>query len=542
MLILPASPGRYGGLRAANSYGRVDRSRLPSGYFLYSDFSGQAIQEQYSERAITVTGTAPFGSSLGGVGINWAAGGATSRANYATFAIPAQFTMEALVQIGTVQNENILSFVNNGGSDSSTFERQIAFRSTGVFHFYVFTGGINIITGTATAVAGDIVHVAATYDGTTYRLYVNGALDASSALGAAFGGYTNPSLTAGYQNVATGGGGSTTNQSTHTLLLAAMADRALDASEIWRRAERPRGSAARLFFTFGAGSAGVTVSLTGIASTFSAGTLIANHDSPLTGAAITGSAGTVVPQHTSAISGSAGTLSAGTVAPASSLALSGSAATASAGTLTAARSLALTGQAITSAAGTLAIGLSLAISGQAITSGIGTVSIGSDVAVALTGLAITSATGTVTPGLSVAIAGSAMTLSAGSLAYSARFTLAGISTASASGSVGISGGGSTVDAALTGLSMTVSPGNVRVTGGTKWVPQAARAVAIATAVGNTLPPPPRLTGDAKTDIQAQGQWLATLYDQLVKVNNVFGRINDHETRIATLEASNDNTH
>lgn len=522
MLILPASPGRYGGLRAANSYGRVNRSRLPSGYFLYSDFSGQAIQEQYSERAITVTGAAPFGSSLGGVGVNWAAGGATSRANYSTFAIPPQFTMEALVRIGTVQDENILAFINQNGTDASIFDRQLALRASGVFSFVVFTGTIDFTTGATAFPSGAVVHVAATYDGTTYRLYVNGVLDGTGTYGAAYGGFTNPAFSIGFQQTATGGGGGPFNQSTHTLLLAAMADRALDAGEIWRRAERPRGNAARLFFTFGAGSAGVTVSLTGIGSTFSAGTLIANRSLPLTGSAITGGAGTLTANRSLPITGAASTLSAGTVTPGMSFALSG--------------------QALSSAAGTVATSRVLAITGQAITSGIGTVSIGSDVAVALTGLAITSASGTVTPGLSVAIAGSAMTLSAGSLAYSARFTLVGIGTASASGSVGVSGGATGVDAALTGIQMRVLPGNVKVTGGTRWSPSQPAAVVPPSMVGNTLQPPPRLTGNAEMDTRAIQQWLSTLYDKLIKEANALGRLADHEQRLAAIEAAaNDNS-
>lgn len=256
----------------------------------------------------------------------------------------------------------------------------------------------------------------------------------------------------------------------------------------------------RLFFAFKAGTGAVSVTLTGIGSTFSAGTLLPTRSLPITGAAATASAGTVAP----------------------------------------ARTLPLSGQALSSAAGTVATSRVLSITGQAITSGIGTVSVGSNVSVSLTGIVMTAAAGTTTAGHTVAITGAAMTLSAGSVAYSAAFSLVGIATTGSTGTVSAPTGDQTFG--LTGLSMTVSPGNVRVTGGTKWVPQAARAVAIATAAGNTLPPPPRLTGDAKTDIQAQGQWLATLYDQLVKVNNVFGRINDHETRIAVLEASNDNTH
>ena len=59
-------------------------------------------------------------------------------------------------------------------------------------------------------------------------------------------------------------------------------------------------------------------------------------------------------------------------------------------------------------------------------------------------------------------------------------------------------------------------------------------------VGNTLQPPPRLVGDPAADNRAIQQWLQTLYDHVIKRDNVLGRIADHENRIASLEASNDN--
>ena len=215
-----------------------NKAALPGGYFLYSAFGVSRLVDQAAYRILTPSGTVPFGPSKRGLGVNWSGGGATSHGNYATFAIPAQFTMEALIQVGTVQNENVLCFVNNNGLDTGTFERQIAFRSTGVFSFYVFTGAVSIISGATVFASGSIVHVAATYDGTTYRLYVNGALDASSALGAGYGGYTSPALTVGFQSVADGGSG-TSNQSTHVLLLSAMASRAASAGEIAMRAAYP---------------------------------------------------------------------------------------------------------------------------------------------------------------------------------------------------------------------------------------------------------------------------------------------------------------
>lgn len=193
----------------------------------------------------------------------------------------------------------------------------------------------------------------------------------------------------------------------------------------------------------------------------------------------------------------------------------------------------LSGISLTASAGSVEEGISVAATGSAATSAAGTPT--SAIASALAGSAGTASAGTATSGIGMSLAGEALTVSAGSLAYSIGFTLTGISSATAGGTISSSGGDTETERALTGISMSALPGNVRVTGGTRWVPQEARAATVATSAGNTMPPPPRLTGDAQTDIRAQQQYLQTFYDQFVKVNNVLGRINDHETRIAALE-------
>lgn len=199
-------------------------------------------------------------------------------------------------------------------------------------------------------------------------------------------------------------------------------------------------------------------------------------------------------------------------------------------------SVSLTGIAATASAGSVSYGLGASASGSGTTGSAG--SVGPTLGMAASGSAATAAAGTATSAIGLAVTGAAMTVSAGALAYTIGFILTGAASTASGGTLAADNGA--VTRSLTGIQMSAVPGNVRVTGGTRWVPQEARAVTLPTAVGNTLPPPPRLTGDAQADIRAQGQWLATLYDQMVKVNNVFGRINDHETRIAALEATNDN--
>lgn len=243
------------------------RSLLPPGYVLWSDFGSTAIEESAERRAVATSGTVPFGGTAFGVGLDWSAASSTAYLQYPTFAIPALFTMEALFRVGTVQGENVLTYVNNDGADPNTFDRQIVFQSDGRVSFYVYIGGALWITSTSTAASGDIVHIAVTYDGTTYRLYWNGLLEASTAAGAAYGGYTNPVLRAGYsrQNPSGTGFGAFVLP-THTTLLLGLAERALDAGEVFARATRPWAPLVAPRGKFGSGSTVYALTATGIAT------------------------------------------------------------------------------------------------------------------------------------------------------------------------------------------------------------------------------------------------------------------------------------
>ena len=199
-------------------------------------------------------------------------------------------------------------------------------------------------------------------------------------------------------------------------------------------------------------------------------------------------------------------------------------------------SVSLTGVAMTASAGEVGAGLAVDAVGAAATATGGTV--GPGIGVAASGSAATASAGTPTSAIAMSASGVSMTVSAGSLTYSLAFTLTGVASTSASGTLAADKG--SVGRTLTGISMTALPGNVRVTGGTRWRPGAAQAVVPPSMVGNTLQPPPRLVGDPAADNRAIQQWLQTLYDHVIKRDNVLGRIADHENRIASLEASNDN--
>ena len=200
-------------------------------------------------------------------------------------------------------------------------------------------------------------------------------------------------------------------------------------------------------------------------------------------------------------------------------------------------SVSLTGIGLTSSSGTIASAIEYVASGSAATASSG--SVAPALGLSAAGSAATASAGTPVSAIGVAVTGSAMTVSAGSLAYSIGFTLTGVSSATAGGTLAPSGGDTETERALTGISMSALPGNVRVTGGTRWRPSEAQAVTPPSMVGNTLQPPPRLVGDPASDNRAIQQWLQTLYDHVIKRDNVLGRIADHETRIAAIEATDD---
>lgn len=52
---------------------------------------------------------------------------------------------------------------------------------------------------------------------------------------------------------------------------------------------------------------------------------------------------------------------------------------------------------------------------------------------------------------------------------------------------------------------------------------------------NTILPPPRLSGDNTKDIAALQRYAMDLYNAFVLINNVLGKLADHEARIAALE-------
>jgi hypothetical protein len=120
------------------------------------------------------------------------AGGKTAGgAEYASVSYGAQpptvWSMEALVYLKTTTSGFICGWNQSSDGSNVTFDRQLYVTDFGAFGAHLYDGFSKTATG-GTAVAGSLVHICATSDGTLLLLYVNGALVATTVV--SNGGFT----------------------------------------------------------------------------------------------------------------------------------------------------------------------------------------------------------------------------------------------------------------------------------------------------------------------------------------------------------------
>lgn len=132
-----------------------------------------------------------------------------------------------------------------------------------------------------------------------------------------------------------------------------------------------------LTWTESAPTNNVTVAISGVSASASAGNVTPSTTVPVTGTAATSSVGTVAPATAVPVTGVVGAGAAGTVTPGASVAASGVAGTAASGTVAPSTTVGATGVSATTAVGTV------------------TVSTGANVTVAITGVSATASVGTV---------------------------------------------------------------------------------------------------------------------------------------------------
>lgn len=158
--------------------------------------------------------------------------------------------------------------------------------------------------------------------------------------------------------------------------------------------------ARNLSSTAAAVSLDVTVALTGISGTFTAGSIIPSSTVPLVGATGTFTAGALTPSASIPLGGQSGTFTAGSLTPSMSVPLVGQTGTFTTGTITTGSdvTVALTGLSATFTPGSLVPSIDVPLTGSTATFTPGTISVvGGDVTVALTGITATFTQGQLVP-------------------------------------------------------------------------------------------------------------------------------------------------
>ncbi len=197
---------------------------------------------------------------------------------------------------------------------------------------------------------------------------------------------------------------------------------------------------------------------------FSSGNTPANFDVRISddGGATWGSWATQSVGVTVALTGLAATASAGTAGNTHAITPTGQAVTASAGTLTRALSITLTGSAVTASAGSIVAAVAAALNGLGLSIAQGTISVsaGGNVTVGLTGLGATAAQGAMVPSIVATLSGVSSTSAQGSVALGKAFTIAGLQVAASQGSLALSAA-----LQLVGSALTIAQGSISVTAG-----------------------------------------------------------------------------
>jgi hypothetical protein len=272
--------------------------------------------------------------------------------------------------------------------------------------------------------------------------------------------------TAGTTGYASFGYGRTTNESVDGLM--AMGFIAADAMPLaflsdW--ATDPWGpfrywDEAKVVYAKAGGN--VTLALTGVTATGTAGALSPSVAAALTGTSAAGAIGSVTAgaDVTAAISGVSATATTGSLGVDRTKALSGVSATGQVGTGNVTRNSALSGASASAQSGTVTQSRAVALAGAPVTGAVGSVGATQAGVASLTGTPATASAGTATASLSVAATGVSGSGQVGAPAVARESTIAGVGASSTVGSVGLS-----VTVALSGITATASVGTVVVPSG-----------------------------------------------------------------------------
>jgi len=390
---------------------------------LVSFFSGPSGADLVNSTPYTLTSVTSANSI---VGIAASFDGTNTQASRLV-AAPAQWTTACLVMFDSVPSganafNDIATFFQSTDSEPvSTYDKSLGlyYSSGAKLVAHTFDGASKNVTGATTIQTGTLYLLGASADGTNLRVWVNGIQDGSVASGNTYTGYASPAF--GLARKTPGWG---FLESAHTrfagkLFWAGLWNRALTQQEWLRLAADPNVLFVRpKAWTYAVASGDVTVALTGIGMTASAGTLTPSNSVAMTGLASTASQGSVAPVLTVPITGQSITFSQGSMSPSLSVALSGSAVTTATGTLTPTTGLVieLTGQSASFSQGSMRVSSSVSLTGQSHTASQG--SLTPAMSLAISGQAVTFSQGTIRPGISIALSGQAATTAQGAITAS----------------------------------------------------------------------------------------------------------------------------
>ena len=235
-----------------------------------------------------------------------------------------------------------------------------------------------------------------TGDGSTARVYENGAEVSSGSYTAPYYAYSSYDG----RSVLMGGKGTDGASQCRTslglfwsgrVIPPAVAALLTSPAEVWRLLVEPR----RIWVPVAAGGGGTTVALSGISATFAQTAPAVSSATPLVGESVTANAGILLPAFSRSLSGQAGTAFAGTLSPSTSRGLSGQSAAFTAGSVIPSVAIVAIGLQATFASGTLTAssssGTTVNLVGEPVAFAQTAPSI--SVTVALTGIAATMAAG-----------------------------------------------------------------------------------------------------------------------------------------------------
>lgn len=183
------SAGHYSS--AVLTYAAAVAAAQPYAYWRLSEASGTtAADTSGNARTGTYSGTYSLGQpsalttdsdhsvsfSGGYVGSNFVFNSATA-------------SVEVWVKLNALPSSNTLLAGCANGVGSTVFDKDLYVDSSGNVHWYIWDGAAKTVNGPA-LVVGQWYHVVGTADGTTSRLFVNGAQAGSSAAGNSYSSYT----------------------------------------------------------------------------------------------------------------------------------------------------------------------------------------------------------------------------------------------------------------------------------------------------------------------------------------------------------------